>query len=66
MSLPNHYPLNFPYEDTNYLEALVRDYLELMGESSDESIDTSSHSLIMEYRDDRPNERTLDRDRVDA
>lgn len=46
MSLPNHYPLNFPYDGTQYLEALVQDYLELMGDVVTES---QPNTLLIEY-----------------
>jgi len=46
MSLPNHYPLQFPYDDHQYLEALAQDYLELMGE---ESTGTPNNNLLVEY-----------------
>lgn len=60
MTLPNHYPLSFPYEDTSYLEALVQDYLEAMGENVP---DTSSHSLLIEYKQDDPARTDNEEDR---
>lgn len=60
MTLPNHYPLTFPYEDTSYLEALVQDYLEAMGE---EVHDSSSHTLLIEYKQDDPAQHSNGEDR---
>lgn len=49
MSLPNHYPLQFPYEDSNYLDALVHDYLELMGELPEQRTSIPNNNLLVEY-----------------
>ena len=46
MSLPNHYPVHFPYDENSYLDALVQDYLELMGEIIPES---PNNNLLTEY-----------------
>lgn len=53
-SSPNHYPISFPHDDTHYLEALVRDYLELMGEALEDATDTPTHTLLMEYKNEHP------------
>jgi len=46
MNLPNHYPLQFPHDDHQYLEALAQDYLELMGE---EPTVSPHNNLLIEY-----------------
>jgi len=38
--------MQFPYDDTQYLEALAQDYLELMGE---EPIGSTNNNLLVEY-----------------
>lgn len=37
------------HDDPQYLDALVRDYLELMGEAPEPSTLTPSNNLLMEY-----------------
>lgn len=49
MTLPHSLSVNFPYDDMNYVDALVRDYLELMGEGSGDSTVTPHNTLLVEY-----------------
>lgn len=59
MSHPSHpnlrSPIDFPYEDIQYLHALAQDYLELMGESEP----TQPNTLLTEYSTETPQQNQL-------